>query len=60
MLADLCRERGDRRQAKTHILEALDLTGWKSARDRRFLLVLLSDEAPAGPEPGPGTRDEGL
>jgi hypothetical protein len=54
MLADLWRERGDHGLAKTYILEALDLTGWKSARYRRFLSTLLSDEAPAGPEPVPG------
>jgi hypothetical protein len=50
MLADLCRERGDRGLAKAHILEALDLTGWKSVRYRRFLSTLLADEAPAGPD----------
>jgi hypothetical protein len=56
MLADLWRERGDHGLAKAHILEALDLTGWKSALYRRFLSALLSDEAPAGldPVPGPG------
>ena len=56
MLADLCRERGDRGPAKAHILEALDLTGWKSASYRRFLSALLADEAPAGPGAvsGPG------
>ncbi len=60
MLADLCRERGDRALAKTHILEALDLTGWKSALYRRFLSAILDDEAiPAGsdPVPGPGSRN---
>ena len=56
MLADLCRERGDRALAKTHILEALDLTGWKSALYRRFLSALLADEAPGGPDPVPGPR----
>ena len=50
MLADLCRERGDRGLAKTHILAALDLTGWKSAPYRRFLSTILADEAPAGPD----------
>jgi hypothetical protein len=62
MLADLCRERGDRGPAKAHILEALDLTGWKSALYRRFLSALLADEAPTGPdavsEPGRGYRAE--
>ena len=60
MLADLCRERGDGALAKTHILEALDLTGWKSALYRRFLSAILDDEAiPAGsdPVPGPGSRN---
>ncbi len=56
MLADLCRERGERGAAKAHILEALDLTGWKSALYRRFLSALLADEAPTGPDAvsGPG------
>ena len=54
MLADLWRERGDRGLAKAHILDALDLTGWKSALYRRFLSALLADEAPGGPEPVPG------
>ncbi|MEO8564835.1 MAG: glycosyltransferase [Betaproteobacteria bacterium] len=54
MLAGLWRERGDGGLAKAHILEALDLTGWKSALYRRFLSALLSDEAPAGPDPVPG------
>ena len=56
MLADLCRERGDRGLAKAHILEALDLSGWKSALYRRFLSTLLADEAPAGADAvsGPG------
>jgi GT2 family glycosyltransferase len=45
MLADLCRERGDRGLAKAHILAALDLTGWKSAPYRRFLSSILTDEA---------------
>jgi GT2 family glycosyltransferase len=57
MLADLWRERGERGHAKAHILEALDLTGWKSALYRRFLSALLADEAPGGPEPVPGPRD---
>ena len=56
MLADLYRERGDRGLAKAHILEALDLTGWKSALYRKFLSTLLADEAPAGTDAlaGPG------
>ncbi|HEX3631225.1 MAG TPA: glycosyltransferase, partial [Casimicrobiaceae bacterium] len=52
MLADLWRERGDRGRAKAQILEALDLTGWKSALYRRFLSALLADEASAGPVNG--------
>ena len=59
MLADLCREQGDRGLAKAHILAALDLTGWKSAPYRRFLSSILTDEAmPAGANPvlGPGPR----
>jgi len=60
MLADLCRERGDRALAKTHILEALDLTGWKSAPYRRFLSALLADEAPGRLDPVPGLRGGSL
>ena len=60
MLADLCRERGDLALAKGHILDALDLTGWKSALYRKFLSAILADETmPAGSEPvaGGGSRD---
>ena len=57
MLSDLWRERGDRSLAKAHIVEALDLTGWKSGPYRRFLSALLADEAPGGTEPVPGPRD---
>jgi hypothetical protein len=54
MLADLCRERGDSGLAKAHILEALDLTGWKSVLYRKFLSTLLANEAPAGPKAASG------
>lgn len=54
MLADLCRERGDGALAKAHIVQALDLTGWKSAPYRRFLSAILADESmPVGSEPVP-------
>ena len=58
MLADLCRERGDRALAKANILQALDLTGWKSALYRRFLSAILADgAAPASnPVAEPGFR----
>ena len=51
MLADLCRERGEIALAKAHIVQALDLTGWKSALYRRFLSLVLAEAMPAGWRP---------
>ena len=57
MLADLYRERGEFATAKIHIVRALDLSGWKAARYRRLLSVILSDQAMAdGMDPVPTSR----
>ncbi|MEP6997167.1 MAG: glycosyltransferase [Betaproteobacteria bacterium] len=55
MLAEMYREQGDFSRAKVSILEALELTGWKSPTHRRSLAAIIEDESAL---PGPDAEGE--